>query len=115
MEHWRKRFHTHGLAGLYGEQRPGRPRTHDDERVAGLVNMKQEREHAEGESLEFKFTVSIGSVHVPHTQVVTRHVFGDVALFCMSQVADEDRHLVQAGFDMVRSSLGMTNTGSTGH
>lgn len=25
MEHWRKCFHTHGLAGLYGEQRPGRP------------------------------------------------------------------------------------------
>ena len=38
VEHWRKRFHLHGLAGLYGEQRPGRPRTHDEERVAGLLN-----------------------------------------------------------------------------
>ena len=38
VAHWRKRFKAHGLAGLYGEQRPGRPRTHDDERVAGLLN-----------------------------------------------------------------------------
>ena len=35
VEHWRKRFHLHGLAGLYGEQRPGRPRTHDHERMVG--------------------------------------------------------------------------------
>ena len=31
--HWRKRFLEQGLAGLYGEQRPGRPRDHDDESV----------------------------------------------------------------------------------
>jgi putative transposase len=35
--HWRKRFLEHGLAGLYGEQRPGRPRSHDDAAVAGLL------------------------------------------------------------------------------
>jgi transposase len=35
--HWRKRFLEQGLAGLYGEQRPGRPRSHDDEAVAGLL------------------------------------------------------------------------------
>ena len=38
MAHWRKRCHSHGQAGFYGEQRPGRPRTHDDERVAGLLH-----------------------------------------------------------------------------
>jgi putative transposase len=38
VAHWRARFKAHGLVGLYGEQRPGRPRTHDDERVAGLIN-----------------------------------------------------------------------------
>lgn len=38
VAHWRKRYQAHGQAGLYGEQRPGRPRTHDDERVAGLLN-----------------------------------------------------------------------------
>ena len=35
--HWRKRFLEQGLAGLYGEQRPGRPRDHDDESVARLL------------------------------------------------------------------------------
>ena len=35
--HWRKRFLEQGLAGLYGEQRPGRPRDHDDEAVAHLL------------------------------------------------------------------------------
>jgi len=38
VAHWRKRYQAHGQVGLYGEQRPGRPRTHDDERVAGLLN-----------------------------------------------------------------------------
>jgi transposase len=37
MGHWRKRFLEQGLAGLYGEQRPGRPRSHDDEAVASLL------------------------------------------------------------------------------
>jgi hypothetical protein len=35
--HWRKRFLEQGLAGLYGEQRPGRPRDHDDAAVARLL------------------------------------------------------------------------------
>ncbi len=34
---WRRRFREFGLAGLYGEGRPGRPRTHDDERIAALL------------------------------------------------------------------------------
>lgn len=34
---WRARYHRQGLAGLYGEARPGRPRSHDDERVAALL------------------------------------------------------------------------------
>ena len=35
--HWRKRYRTQGLAGLYDAPRAGRPRTHDDERVATLL------------------------------------------------------------------------------
>ena len=35
--HWRRRYHAHGLAGLYDAPRPGRPRTHDEERVAALL------------------------------------------------------------------------------
>ena len=34
---WRERYLRHGLVGLYGEARPGRPRDHDDERVATLL------------------------------------------------------------------------------
>jgi len=48
VAHWRKRFKLHGLVGLYGEERSGRPRTHDDDRVAGLLNkvLQQRPKHA---------------------------------------------------------------------
>jgi putative transposase len=35
--HWRKKWFDRGLVGLYGEARPGRPRTHEEERVAELL------------------------------------------------------------------------------
>lgn len=35
--HWRRRFQQHRLAGLYDAPRSGRPRQHDDERVAELL------------------------------------------------------------------------------
>ena len=35
---WRRHFHHQGVEGLHDEQRPGRPRTHDDERVAEVIN-----------------------------------------------------------------------------
>jgi transposase len=35
---WRRRFLERGLDGLYDEPRPGRPRSYDDERVAGLIH-----------------------------------------------------------------------------
>ena len=38
VAHWRKRYQAHGQVGLYGERRSGRPRTHDDDRVARLLN-----------------------------------------------------------------------------
>jgi len=34
---WRRRYQRDGVAGLHGELRPGRPRTHDDDRIAGLL------------------------------------------------------------------------------
>ena len=35
--HWRKRWFEQGRVGLYGEARPGRPRTHAEEKVAQLL------------------------------------------------------------------------------
>ena len=35
--HWRKKWFKQGLVGLYGEARPGRPRTHGEEAVAELL------------------------------------------------------------------------------
>jgi len=46
--HWRKRWFEQGLVGLYGEARPGRPRTHDEERVAQLLRTVLESKPADG-------------------------------------------------------------------
>ena len=35
---WRRRHREQGLEGLRDELRPGRPRTHEDERVAEVIN-----------------------------------------------------------------------------
>lgn len=37
VSHWRRRYRDHGLAGLYDAPRTGRPRTHDDDAVATLL------------------------------------------------------------------------------
>ncbi len=39
VSHWRRRYQERGLAGLHDQLRPGRPRTHDDEKVAELVKL----------------------------------------------------------------------------
>ena len=45
---WRNRFLAQGLVGLYGEQRPGRPRGHDDEAVAALLTTVLQSRPASG-------------------------------------------------------------------
>jgi putative transposase len=35
---WRRRYRELGIAGLHDELRPGRPRTHEDERIAKVIN-----------------------------------------------------------------------------
>ncbi len=35
--HWRQRYRAHGLAGLYDAPRSGRPRTHEDDKVARML------------------------------------------------------------------------------
>jgi len=48
VSHWRRCYQDRGLAGLHDELRPGRPRTHDDEKVAELIKLVVESkpEHA---------------------------------------------------------------------
>jgi putative transposase len=36
--HWRRRYAQFGIAGLYDGVRAGRPRSHDDERIAQMIN-----------------------------------------------------------------------------
>jgi len=43
VSHWRRRYQERGLGGLHDELRPGRPRTHDDEKVAELINLVVQR------------------------------------------------------------------------
>jgi len=48
VSYWRKRFSAHGLAGLQDLPKSGRRRTHDDEKVARLINqvLRQRPKHA---------------------------------------------------------------------
>ena len=45
---WRTRFLESGLVGLYDEHRPGRPRTHDEEKVANLLRTVLESAPTQG-------------------------------------------------------------------
>ena len=48
VSHWLRRYQERGLVGLHDELRPGRPRTHDDEKVTELIKLVVEHkpEHA---------------------------------------------------------------------
>ena len=45
---WRKRYRIQGIGGLHDELRPGRPRIHDDERVAEVINTALQTEPPDG-------------------------------------------------------------------
>lgn len=45
---WRQRFLEHGIEGLHDELRAGRPRTHEDERVAEVINTALQTEPPDG-------------------------------------------------------------------
>jgi transposase len=47
VSYWRRRFRKHGISGLHGELRAGRPRSLDDERVAKLINRALQSRPAE--------------------------------------------------------------------
>jgi putative transposase len=45
---WRQRYREYGLEGLHDELRPGRPRTHEDDRVAEVINTALQSEPPDG-------------------------------------------------------------------
>ena len=45
---WRKRYLEHGIEGLHDELRAGRPRTHEDERVAEVINTALQTDPPDG-------------------------------------------------------------------
>ena len=45
---WRKRYVEQGLEGLHDELRAGRPRSHDDDRVAEIINTALQSTPADG-------------------------------------------------------------------
>ena len=65
---WRKRYREHGIEGLHDELRSGRPRTHEDERVAEVINTALQTQPADGShwsvrSLAEQTGVSKSTVH----------------------------------------------------
>jgi putative transposase len=46
--HWRNQWFERGIVGLYGEARPGRPRTHNEETVAQLLRTVLKTKPTEG-------------------------------------------------------------------
>lgn len=66
---WRSRFLKHRLDGLYDEIRPGRPRTIDEERVAGLIRRTLHKKPKDGSthwsvrSAAAEHKISKSSVH----------------------------------------------------
>ena len=64
---WRKRYAQYGIEGLHDEQRPGRPRTHDDDRVAEVMNtalqsLPAHRTHWSGRAMAAQTGVSKSTV-----------------------------------------------------
>ena len=51
---WRRRYLERGIEGLQDEERPGRPRTHDDERVAEVINTALHSKPPQGQERRFR-------------------------------------------------------------
>ena len=69
VAHWRKRFLELGLVGLYGEHRPGRPRTHGDEEVAALLAKVLRERPARGTHWTVRAAGAAGAAGVPKSTV----------------------------------------------
>ena len=60
---------------------------------------------AKAAGLDCKYSIQLAGIDVPHTANFTKHVLGENKVVCLTQVADEDRHLVDVGFELIRRTL----------
>jgi transposase len=67
VSHWRRRYQERGLAGLHDELRPGRPRTHDDERVAELIALVVQRKP--DQATHWSVRSAAAATHIPKSTV----------------------------------------------
>jgi transposase len=67
VSHGRGRYQERGLAGLHDELRPGRPRTHDDEKVAELINLVVQRKPDHATQWSVRSAAAI--THIPKSTV----------------------------------------------
>ena len=51
---------------------------------------------------------TVAGASVPHTLQVSEHKVGGRKVFCLTQVADKDMGLVDAGFGLIRSTIAET-------
>lgn len=68
VNHWRGKFLVQGLVGLYGENRPGRPRTHEDEDIMMLLQKvlterSKDATHWTVRSMEKETGISKSTIH----------------------------------------------------
>src|SRR5579863_1569148 len=87
--HWRKKWFAQGIAGLYGEARPGRPRTHDEEAVAELLRTVLKMKPSMGSH----WTVRSAAEATGHRSVVRRQ--GEGHCRALSQSAGLCRRAVR--------------------
>jgi hypothetical protein len=57
------------------------------------------------DAIDLKYSMTLLGVKVPHSSCITLHRFQRGKVICFTQVADEDRRLVQPGFDLIRKTL----------
>ena len=96
---------------VYAKEQDVNLRAYADSLMSGIKEAvpvgKVEKNTISGDddSLNVSYSLRLAGVEVPHTTNITLHRLADANVICMTQVADEDRRLVQPGFDAIRRSL----------
>lgn len=70
------------------------------------VTVKRTGQSVRAGVMDVKFVLTFQGSDLPTTTNVSRHDIAGRTVFCVTQVADEDRKKVQPGFDLIRRTLG---------